>query len=412
MLLDPEANLLTIEQVLQQLSQQVQPITATECVPLSLAIGRFSAADYFSGINVPAFDNSAVDGYAVRCRNVGESGEMPLKNVVMAGDIADVSLPAGYCMRIFTGAPVPAEADAVVMQEFCQAQSSHEGTIITFPENIEQGQNIRLKGKDIAKGSQVVEAGQYLRAQELGLLASIGVNTVTVYRRLKVAVVTTGDELVNAGERLRPGQIYNSNHSLLMGLLRQAGFEAVDGGHSADKPDTLRQVLTTAAEKADCVISCGGVSVGEADHVKQVLDEIGRLHLWRVAIKPGKPFAFGEIKHKPFIGLPGNPSSALVTFYILVYPYLRAVQSGTFYRSKGVDMEVNFAYQTAARARYLYVQVNYDEAGKMYLSRHSNQNSGSLSPSSWATGLAYIPANSTIRRGDVVGYYAYSDLIG
>lgn len=309
--------LLPLEQALTQLLAQVSPLTDTETVALTQAAGRITAATVTSPVDVPAFDNSAMDGYAVRCGDLTDR-PLPLAGKAFAGAPFQGEWPAGSCIRIMTGAPIPPGADAVVMQE--HAEVTTQGVRFTQP--VRPGQNIRRVGEDIRRQAQVLPAGTRLGVAELPLLASLGVAQVTVYRRLRVALFSTGDELQPVGQPLQPGQIYDTNRFAVRLMLEQLGCEIIDLGIIRDDPAALRQAFLTADDRADVTISSGGVSVGEADYTRQMLDELGNIHFWRLAIKPGKPFAFGKLQRSWFCGLPGNPVSAVATFYQLVQPLL------------------------------------------------------------------------------------------
>ncbi|MEH2920253.1 molybdopterin molybdotransferase MoeA [Samsonia erythrinae] len=322
------SGLLTLEQALENMFSQVSSLTETERVSLFDAIGRIAAHDITSPINVPPFANSAMDGYAVRCADLSAAAPLPLAGKAFAGAPFTGEWPAGTCIRIMTGAAIPAQADAVIMQE--QAEVSEDG--IRFPHQVKPGQNIRLAGEDIAAGARVLPAGSKLGVAELPLLASLGITQVDVIRRLKVAVFSTGDELQPVGEALEEGQIYDTNRFTVRLMLEKFGCDVHDLGIVRDDPAALRAAFQKADQLADLVISSGGVSVGEADYTKQILDELGDIHFWKLAIKPGKPFAFGKLQHSGFCGLPGNPVSAALTFYQLVQPLLARLSGYTQWR--------------------------------------------------------------------------------
>ena len=400
-----DAGLIPVDTALAALLSQVAKIEDTETVPIQQALGRYLANDQVAGIDVPGFDNSAMDGYALNLDELPSDDTLPVSQRCAAGDSADVKLDSGSCARIFTGAPIPAGANAVVMQEQCQVQEAETVVHVVFPDSIERGQNIRRTGQDIKKNSVVVKAGQRLRPHDLGLLASIGIAEVEVKRKMKVAIMATGDELIQPGHGLKPGQIYNSNHLMLMQLLEKYGFESMDAGTIPDDLDSIQSALKVAAEQADCVISCGGVSVGEADFVKTAVENLGQLDLWRIAIKPGKPFAFGSIEDTPFLGLPGNPSSSFVTFHVIALPYLMKAQTGITHQAHGFSALAAFSHRTTIREQFLYVQLKSDAEGRPCLHLHPQQNSGVLSTSTWATGLVRVPANTEVHMGDLVMYY-------
>ncbi|AYH47750.1 molybdopterin molybdotransferase [Dickeya fangzhongdai] len=332
------SGLLSLEQALQTMLAQVSPLTATETVSIYQAAGRITASAVNSPLDVPPFDNSAMDGYAVRCHEL--TGQpLPVAGKAFAGAPFDADWPAGSCIRIMTGAPIPVGADAVVMQE--DTENDADGRV-HFTRSVKPGQNIRRIGEDIRRQAQVLPAGTRLGAAELPLLASLGIATVEVVRRLRVALFSTGDELQPVGEPLQAGQIYDTNRFTVRLMLEQLGYEVIDLGIVRDDPAALRQVFQEADQAADVVISSGGVSVGEADYTKQMLETLGDIRFWKLAIKPGKPFAFGKLSHAWFCGLPGNPVSAAVTFYQLVQPLLARLSGHT-----GWSLPARFRVKTA-----------------------------------------------------------------
>ncbi|WP_145520000.1 molybdopterin molybdotransferase MoeA [Yersinia mollaretii] len=312
------SDLLSLEQALTKMLSQVTPLQATEIVPLAAAAGRITASAMTSPIAVPPFANSAMDGYAVRCNELSSAQPLPVAGKAFAGAPFKEVWPANTCVRIMTGAPIPAGADAVIMQE--QAVVSEQG--ITFTGSVQLGQNIRLAGEDIEQGATVFPAGVKLGAAQLPLLASLGIADIAVFRTLKVAIFSTGDELQAVGQPLGEGQIYDTNRFAVHLMLQQLGCQIVDLGVIRDDQQALREAFEQADGVADLVISSGGVSVGEADYTKQMLEELGDIGFWKLAIKPGKPFAFGKLDHAWFCGLPGNPVSAALTFYQLVQPLI------------------------------------------------------------------------------------------
>ncbi|PHM74676.1 molybdopterin molybdotransferase MoeA [Xenorhabdus kozodoii] len=313
------SNLISLEQALKKLLNltATSPIT-TETINLTESAGRITATEIISPINVPAFDNSAMDGYAIRLADLNGNPILPMAGKALAGMPFQGEWPAGSCIRIMTGAPIPAGTDAVVMQE--QTEVTETGIRFTYP--VKPGQNIRTIGEDISQNTVVLPKGIRLSTAQLPLIASLGIATVDVVRKLKVALFSTGDELQAIGEPLQAGQIYDTNRFAIRLMLEKLGCEIVDLGVIRDDPDALRQAFIEADKHADLVISSGGVSVGEADYTKQILDEVGKISFWKLAIKPGKPFAFGQLEHAWFCGLPGNPVSAVLTFYQLVQPLI------------------------------------------------------------------------------------------
>ena len=320
------SGLISLDDALSNMLSRITPIDESELLPLPQAAGRINASPVISPMAVPPFDNSAMDGYAVRMADVQSGTPLTVAGKAFAGSPFNGDWPAGSCIRIMTGAPIPAGCEAVVMQE----QTEQQGDAVVITAEVSAGQNIRRAGEDILQGSEVLTAGVRLGAAELPLLASLGIASVQVLRPLRVAIFSTGDELQSPGQPLAAGQIYDTNRFAVHLMLNKLGCEVIDLGIIRDDRDALRAAFHEADARADVVISSGGVSVGEADYTKQMLEELGEVTFWKLAIKPGKPFAFGRLQNSWFCGLPGNPVSAMLTFYQLVQPLLAKLtgQSG------------------------------------------------------------------------------------
>jgi molybdopterin molybdotransferase len=388
--------LLPVDEALARVMASVEPVAEIRERPLVDALGAVLARDVVSSLAVPGEDNSAMDGYALRAAEAGRP--LPVSQRIPAGHVGEVLEP-GTAARIFTGAAVPPGADAVVMQEEC---TEREG-VITVAGDVVPGQNIRPRGQDIAEGATVLSRGRRLRPQDLGLLASIGLDRVSVFRPLRVAILSTGDELVEPGTgELAPGRLYNSNRYTLTGLLRRLGMDVVDGGIVADDAGATGDALARAAAAADCVITSGGVSVGEEDHVRNQVELLGRLDLWKLAIKPGKPLAFGRIADTPFIGLPGNPTSVFVTFCLVARPFLLGLQGAIEPGLPRFRARAAFTVgKPGSRQEYLRVGLR-ESAGGLEATAFPNQSSGVLSSVSASQGLAVIPPGTVVTEGDAV----------
>ncbi|MCP4042234.1 MAG: molybdopterin molybdotransferase MoeA [Gammaproteobacteria bacterium] len=373
------------------------------------SLGRVLARGMVSEINVPAWDNSAMDGYAVRRSDIPRGGEanLPISQRIPAGTIGKPLQP-GTAARIFTGAPVPEGADAVVKQELCRET---EGEVrISGPVTV--AENIRPQGNDIAAGSEILERGVRIRPQEMGLAASVGFARLPVYRRLKVATFTTGDELVMPGQPLMEGKIYNSNRFILRGLLSLLGCEIVDLGIVEDTLEATREILPVAADRADLIITSGGVSVGEEDYVKKAVESVGKLDLWRIRIKPGKPLAYGVVGDSDFIGVPGNPVSALVTFILFVRPFILRRQGVSAVSHRRITIKAGFSWERPGKRReFVRAKLTVDDRGDTRAELFPRQGSDVLTSMVWADGLVEIPEGTTIAAGDPVAYTPFADLL-
>ncbi|UJD94044.1 molybdopterin molybdotransferase MoeA [Lelliottia amnigena] len=323
--MDFTAGLMPLETALTQMLDRISPLKEHETLPLLRCFGRVTASDIVSPLNVPGFDNSAMDGYAVRLADIQAGNALPVAGKAFAGQPFQGEWPQGTCIRIMTGAPVPAGCDAVVMQE--ETEQTDDG--VRFTASVKPNQNIRRAGEDITLGAAVFAAGKPLTVAELPVLASLGIAEIDLVRKVRVALFSTGDELQLPGQPLKEGQIYDTNRLAVHLMLEQLGCEVINLGIIPDDPEKLRAAFIEADTSADVVISSGGVSVGEADYTKTMLDELGEIGFWKLAIKPGKPFAFGKLEHSWFCGLPGNPVSAALTFYQLVQPLLAKLSGNT-----------------------------------------------------------------------------------
>ncbi|MBI5752189.1 MAG: molybdopterin molybdotransferase MoeA [Hydrogenophilales bacterium] len=404
-----QAALLTVDEALDFLLSQAQPVEAVEDALTLDALGRVLAVAQVSGISVPPHDNSAMDGYAVRAADLNPSGDtrLAVTQRIPAGAVGSPLLPQSAA-RIFTGAPIPPGADAVVMQE----DATQENGVVTIHRAVPPGNNIRRAGEDIAPGSTVLQAGIRLGPQHLGLAASVGLARLPVYRKLKIATFFTGDEIVMPGQPLAPGQIYNSNRFTLNGLLHSMGFDVVDLGIVPDDLEATVGVLRSAANQADVILTSGGVSVGEEDHVKAAVERLGEIAMWRIAMKPGKPLAFGRIENAAFIGLPGNPVSVFVTFCIFARTFLLRAQGVMDIAPRGFWVEAAFDRPRPDRRReYLRARRVAGEAGATRVEIYPHQGSGVLTSTVWGEGLIDVPAGTAIARGDRVFFMPFSELL-
>ena len=404
-------SLLPLDDALAQLLGHAHPLGAVDHVSTMQADDRVLAADCVAELNVPSFDNSAMDGYAFNCQDwAATQGILKLGQRIPAGS-APSELQAGHAARIFTGAPVPHGADAVVMQEDCMVLDDGRVHIQTPPK---PGQCIRQQGEDIAQGQVVLPKGLRLTPASLGLAASIGMAQLPVHVRPRVGLLSTGDELVMPGDlaphQLPPGAIFNSNRFFLRALLERLGCVVTDLGNLPDKLEPTQAMLAKAAQQHDLILTSGGVSVGEEDHVKPAVQALGELHLWALAIKPGKPFAFGQLRRDDgstahFIGLPGNPVSSLVTFMLLVRPFVSALQGVSSTTLQPFAMRADFVWPRADKRRE-FLRVRRNAQGGLDL--FDNQSSGVLTSAVWGDGLIDNPPGRTIAVGDMVDFIPFT----
>jgi molybdopterin molybdotransferase len=395
--------LLSVDEALAQLLAGAAPVAQLENVPTLEASGRVLAHAQRSTMDVPPMDNSAMDGYAVRSKEAAAGARLRVAQKIMAGSTGK-ALEPGTAARIFTGAPIPPGADAVVMQEDTEAA----GDLVSIKKTPTPGQFIRFVGFDIRKGAGILAAGKRLAPQDTGLAASVGIKTLPVYRRVRLGLFFTGDELVMPGQPLPPGRIYNSNRFTLRGLAQALDCELADYGIVPDSLEATREVLVRSSRECDLIVTSGGVSVGEADYVKPAVEAEGQLLMWRIAMKPGRPLAFGKVGPASFIGLPGNPVSSFVTFLIFVRPFLLKLQGRTEVQPRALPLRADFDWpEPDSRREFLRVKWN----AKGGLDLYPTQDSAVLTSTAWADGLVDNPAGRAIRKGDSVRFLPYSELL-
>ncbi|HVT54473.1 MAG TPA: gephyrin-like molybdotransferase Glp [Xanthobacteraceae bacterium] len=402
--------LLPIEDAAKLMAAQIPPVKETEIVKLKDALGRVAAEDVKAKIALPSFDNSAVDGYAVRHGDIGASGDTKFKIVeeIFAGEKPSRALAAGEAARIFTGAPMPAGADTVYMQEDCKV----EGNFVTVPPGLKIGANRRLPGEDLKEGAIAIPKGRRLKPQDVALLAAIGVKQVKVRRRVKVAIFSTGNEIAEPGKKLKPASLYDANRYLLLGMLAQLGVKTSDLGILPDKEKTLAKKIGEAAKKHDLVLTTGGVSTGEADHVKAAVEKLGKLVFWRIAIKPGRPVAMGVIRGAAFAGLPGNPVAAFVTFAHVVRPLLLRLMGANAEPFIALPVRAGFDYKKKKdRREYVRVSLKRAADGAFEASKHPQEGAGVITSLTETDGFAELREHVTaVKKGDVVGFISYAAL--
>ena len=397
-------DMLSFDDALANLLAHARPVSEIEMTDTVIAHGRVLASDLCSPISVPALDTSMMDGYALRVSDVPAAGAvLPISQRIPAGSVGH-PLQAGTAARIFTGAPLPSGADAVVMQELCE----HANDLVTVNHTPRPGEALRRAGSEIAAGEVVLAAGTRIRAQQIGLAASVGAAQLPVFRRIRVALFSTGSELVMPGEPLPAGGVYNSNRFQLRVLLEQLGCLVTDFGIVPDRLDATRATLRKASEGHDLILTSGGVSVGEEDHVKPAVEAEGSVDMWKIAMKPGKPLAYGHVGAASFIGLPGNPVSSFVTFLLMVRPFILALQGATHCRPRALTLIADFEWKKPDKRRE-FLRARTNESGGVEI--YENQGAAALSSIVWADGLVDIPADTPIMRGQAVRFLPYGELL-
>ena len=404
-------SLISADDALSFLIDAALSSSQTETVSLDHSAGRILAKDIHSTINVPGFDNSAMDGYTIALNDDHLSKTNLTFDVVdrIAAGSTGNKLEKGHAARIFTGAPVPEGANTVIMQEECLP--SEDGSQILVKRTIQLNENIRPTGNDICQNDVILISGKKIEPQDVSLAASVGVSEIIVYKKIKVGVFFTGDELIEPGNPLLPGQIYNSNRYALVALLKRIGCDVVNLGNIKDKLESTCTALESLSSQCDLIMTTGGVSVGEEDHVKPAVEKLGELNLWKIRMKPGKPLAYGKVKQTPFIGLPGNPVSSFVTFCIFALPFIKKMQGNKQYKSKIYKVKANFDCSRAKpRREYARVRIDYSDETPL-ANLYPKQGSDVMSSVVWADGIIEIPENTTFDNGTILNYYPLSELI-
>lgn len=395
----------TFDEALAHLIQQANPTNKTETISITDAQGRILAEDIVSSINVPPHDNSTMDGYALKLASLQTTDTFTISQRIAAGEIG-TALADNTVARIFTGAKIPPNVDAVIMQEETELIEGDNKVKITA-KNTRGGQNIRRIGEDITLNDTILNKGHLLKPQDLGLITSIGIDKVNVYQPLTIATFTTGSELLEPNQILEEGKIYNANRYVLAGAIPELGFKLIDLGIIPDTLNDTIEAMEKAANLADVVITTGGVSVGEEDHIKPAIEQLGKLDMWKVKMKPGKPLAYGYINQTPFIGLPGNPVSAFATFKLFATPYLQTMQGQTNALATPIWLTANFATEKAQFRREFARGKLINNQQQTQVELYPNQGSGVLSSTVWADGLVVIPEDTIIKQGDKVAFYPF-----
>ncbi len=407
--LDGQA-LLPLHEAVRLLFERIPAVVGTEDVPLAEAIGRILAEPVVAGIDLPGFDNSAVDGFAVRFRDLVEGGTvLRVAGRIAAGQAAGGGTYDGAAVRIFTGAPLPAGFDTVFMQEDCRLDDS--GAVV-LPVGLAKGSNTRPKGEDVTRGAVALDRGRRLAPEDMALAAALGASGLTVRRALRVAIFSTGDEIVSPGEPLHAASVYDANRFLLIGLLRRVGASVTDLGVLPDTERAIRCALEAAAPTHDLLLTSGGVSVGEEDHVKAAVSGSGSLAFWRVAIKPGRPVALGAVGGAHFVGLPGNPVAVFVTFVAVVRPLLAALAGETWAPPVPLPVPSAFSYRKKrGRREYVRAMLGRDAAGQLVAQKHPVEGAGVLTSLTQTDGLVELGEDVVaVEPGDSVGFLGYAAL--
>ncbi len=402
--------LMTTAEALEHLTGRVSRVTEDEEVPLTQGLGRILAEDLVAPADVPPHDNSAVDGYAVYFDDLDPDGEtrLPVRGRAAAGHPLAGPAKRGAAVRIFTGAPMPEGPDTVMMQEDCRLEDGN----VVIPPGIRCGANRRVHGEDIRAGSRVLARGQRLRAQDLGQAAAVGRTTLQVSRPLRVALFSTGDELREPGTPLDPGCIYDSNRVTVAALLQGLGCRVADLGILRDRADTIRGALEQAAGRHDLIVTTGGVSVGEEDHVKQAVEALGKIHFWRLAIKPGRPIALGQVGRVPLVGLPGNPVAVVVTFVNLVRPMILSLMGGADLAPHHFRVRAGFDHKKKKNRReWVRARLEADGEGGWRAIKYPRQGAGILSSLVESDGLVELPEDMTyLETGTLVDFLPFSEV--